>query len=366
MRANFCCEDDKENFYKAIQDISFLFGSKNAAALIKGFTARIDYINSHPVGYISNIVNNHTPGKSGYTGSINQKMYFEYIGNQRATPEQINTHNHYARHEITHIFETVAHDIFSKDKKIRINELGIPEFYNIKENDTNYAAINGTIYGINNSGQTIYGGGFCELFTDMMALLSNVSSNDEFKQKMITADMILKGKTTDWNENINITTGYLGVMPILKLMIAAFSNDPDICYQKNIENGDGIVFSQDNNGNRIIANDFIYGCFCDPFYIKNTCDKISGKNGYYYWLCEKVDYVVNKCAEEKQIDYNAMNEIIEEISKLAMIRIYMQQESEKIDSDQADKMLKQFNMIKNNVQQELSDALNIHPNGIHR
>lgn len=360
MDTIFNSKNDKDEFSKAFEDILILFGKNNISLIADGFKKRLGYVKSHPNGFSNDKVNNIEPGKSGYIGGdINGKMFLEFINSSN---NQLS--NHYMRHEMVHIFETVAHDVLSNGEKGTINSFGIPEVRTRQINGNEYAAINGTIYRKmrdNESGNVIHGGGFCELFTDMMAVISKVNSDEKYKQQIISADMVISHPIEDWNIE-GITTGYMKLFPLARLMIAAFANSPDVNYQKLIESGNGIFFETNGiNGKRKIVNDFIYGSMCDPFYIMSECDKIAGRTGYYFSLCNKVDKIVNDCAYNHNINIDEINNVINELTTISALRIRIKVANGELTPKEGINILEEFDRTKASAKQEFNNILN---NGI--
>ena len=358
MQANFNSLQDEKEFNKALVEILNLFGDKDKKVIQDAFIKRIGNVTSHPVGFINDKVNANEPGRAGYAnGNVNGKMNLEWISSSGSINNAIS--QHYMRHELIHIFETAAHDALSLDKKI-INAQGIPEV-NVKQiGNRRYAAINGTIYREIITGESdnlIYGAGVCELFTDMMALMSKVNSGIKYKQQLITVDDIMKRPMEDWNIE-GITTGYMSAFPIIRLMIAAFSNFPEINYQKQIDFSEGILFYTDNKtGKKKISNDFIYGSMCDPLFIAQECDRITGKVGSYFKLCNMIDKVVNTCAEHRPINMEDVQNVINELDSICALRMASKVADGSFSRQEAIKIGEEFEKQKVSVKEEFSKSL---------
>ena len=357
----FFNKNDENFFYNAYGQILNLLGSNNIKKINEKFLNRIGYVKSHPKGFSNDKVNALEPGKSGYINEdIDGKMFLEFIGTQGSENPQLN--EHYVRHELTHIFETVVHDTFAVDNNTPTNNQGIPLTTVRNINGSNYAVINGTIYKQkkdNEPNNTIYGGGLCELFTDFMAIASKVHNDERYQQQVISIDSVMKQPTDFWNIE-GITTGYMGVFPIIQLMISAFSNSSDINYQKLIESGDGILFSKDKNGNKKIVNDCIYGLMCDPFYLMEQCDKIAGEQGYYFKLCNKIDKIVNDCAYNRNYNLEEVNDVVNDITQLSIRRVKMKCAEGSMSINEGIKILEEFQHTEEIVKNQFN------PSSFHR
>ena len=121
-------------------------------------------------------------------------MYIKLRGFDRSKGSKAQI-QHYFGHETSHAFSIAAQDVFSRRKIAGIGENDIPYFYLTKIEDSEYLAISGSIYKKMESGEngnTIYGGGFCEVMTDLFAVSSKIASNSEMKSQGITVDTVLK------------------------------------------------------------------------------------------------------------------------------------------------------------------------------
>lgn len=357
MTSNFNSKEDQEEFFKAFGNFIELFG--NEKKLVAGnFMKRLGYVQSHPEGFVNDKVNDVEPGKSGFIGeNPDGQMYLEFRNSNNGNNEQT---LHYMRHEMMHIFETVLHDTFCINENTKFNALGIPQLSTRMIGNSEYAVMQSEIFKKMNANESVnarYGKAFNEILTDMIAIVSKVSFDGQYKEQSITADTVLKQPIENWNIN-ELTTGYFSSWPFGRLMISAFSNFPDVSYQELIENGNGIYYkTNDDTGERKIVNDFIYGCTCNPFHIMEEYDKIAGQSGYYFRLCERVDRIFNSLAYKKEYNIEEINDIISEIDMIAKRRIQIKVSNGELTLEEGTRMLEDFEMTKSSVEQEFTNVL---------
>ena len=296
MRSQFYCKEDENQFFKSYGEILKLFG-RDKDKMSVAFKNRFYGVETYPFNYYEKDFNAAKPGKTGCIDpeDINSKTQIRLIGFNGSNRSKAQT-AHYFSHELNHAFSVAAMDAFGNRSKIEVTAENVPIYQERTINNSQYTVISGSIYKKmeeNESENTIYGGGFCELMTDMYSALSRVGSSSEMKNKGITLDTVIKRPTKEWNIE-GITTAYFPGMPLARLAIAAFSNVPEANYQ-NIFDSDYSIFAntQTDKGQNVKINDFIYGSMCNPFYIMDEYDKITGKPGSYFELCEPVDRIVD-------------------------------------------------------------------------
>lgn len=267
---------------------------------------------------------------------------------------------HYFSHETSHAFSVVAQDVFSNRQRAGIGNYNIPYFYTTRIGNSEYLGISGSIYKKlqpNEKENVIYGGGFCEVMTDLFAVASKVASSPDMKNQEITVDTVLKKPNKEWNKE-RITSGYFASMPLARLAIAAFSNYPNPQYQHILNTG-GSIFSTmrtDTNA-EVHINDFIYGSMCDPLYIAEEYDKIAGQPGAYFKLCQPMDKIVDDYAYKRPADNKDIQFVIQQLSKFAKHRTMIKVQEGVFTQEYADKIYEEFEKVKSDVEREygLSD-----------
>ena len=204
----FYCTEDQLQFEKSYVEILNLFGKGNKS-IITAFNNRLKEVNTYPGEYSDSDVNSVTPGKTGYENNPNSRIYIKLIGFDRSTCSKAQT-QHYFSHEISHAFSVAAQDVFSTRHRAGIGNYNIPYFYTTRIGNSEYLGISGSIYKKlqpNEIENVIYGGGFCEVMTDLFAVASKVASSPDMKNQGITVDTVLKKPNKEWNKE-RITSGY--------------------------------------------------------------------------------------------------------------------------------------------------------------
>lgn len=349
----FYCKEDQLQFEKSYVEILKLFGEGNKS-IITAFSNRLKEVNTYPGKYADREVNSTTPGKTGYESNPNSRMYIKLIGFDRSSCSKAQT-QHYFSHEISHAFSIAAQDVFSTRKKAGIGKYNIPYVYTTRIGDSEYLGISGSIYKKIESSEnenTIYGGGFCEVMTDLFAVASKIASSSEMKSNGITVDTILKKPNKYWNKE-KITTGYFASMPLARLAIAAFSNYPNAQYQHILDMG-GSIFSttKTDTNTKVNINDFIYGSMCDPLYIAEEYDKIVGKSGAYFELCKPVDKIVDDFAYKRHVNNENIQFVIQQLTTFAKLRVLIKVQEGVFSQEYADEIYNEFERVKSDVEKE--------------
>lgn len=349
----FFCGADQEQFFKSYGEILKLFGTGNQS-IINSFSNRLKYVNTYSSEYIDSNVNSTTPGKTGYESGPNSKMYIKLIGFDKSNSSKAQI-QHYFSHEISHAFSIAAQDVFSKRKRAGITAQNIPYFETTKIGNSEYLGVSGSIYKkmeTSENENVIYGGGFCEVMTDLFAVASTVASNLELKKQGITIDTVLKKPNKEWNKE-NIQTGYFASMPLARLAIAAFSNYPNPQYQNILDSGESIFSTMmTDTGKEVHINDFIYGSMCDPLYIAEEYDKTAGNPGAYFELCKLMDKLVDDYASKKQVNIDDVKNVIQRLSTFAKLRTLIKVQDGTFSKKYADAIDKEFEKIKEDVEKE--------------
>lgn len=312
-----------EQDYLIVEDsykkILHLFGNERRKQIETAFSQRVESIIIHPSNYYDDAINSNTPGKTNYVGDINSKVRVRV--SPKGTKKQ---GEHYVRHEMVHAFSAAARDAFSTQQKEGVVN-GIPLFKKEVFNGSEYQAVMGNIYKANYSGgaNVQYGAGSCEIMTDLFAIISDISEDEEKKRRGINANTIINESMNKWNVD-GITTGYLGALPLIRLAIAAFSNFPQPDYQYLLDTGNGLfgTISVADGKDIVPINDFLYGSMCDPFHIKKVFDDVMGE-GIYFKFCELFDNIINTFAMHQ----NPSKEQVEYIIKI--LNIFMKGNVEK-------------------------------------
>lgn len=354
----FYCKEDQLQFEKSYVEILKLFGEGNKS-IITAFNNRLKEVNTYPGEYSDSDVNSVTPGKTGYENNPNSRIYIKLIGFDRSSCSKAQT-QHYFSHETSHAFSVAAQDVFSNRQRAGIGNYNIPYFYTTRIGNSEYLGISGSIYKKlqpNEIENVIYGGGFCEVMTDLFEVASRVASSPDMKNQGITVDTVLKKPNKEWNKE-RIISGYFASMPLARLAIAAFSNYPNPQYQHILNTG-GSIFSTmrtDTNA-EVHINDFIYGSMCDPLYIAEEYNKIAGQPGAYFKLCQPMDKIVDDYAYKRPVDNKDIQFVIQQLSKFAKLRTMIKVQEGVFTQEYADKIYEEFEKVKSDVEREygLSD-----------
>ena len=308
---------DSESDYLTVESsykkILHLFSNNQRKQIEDAISKRLGSIIVHQSNYSDNVINSNTPGSTSYVGNINSKVRVRV--SPKGTKKQ---GEHYVRHEIVHAFSVAARDAFSNQAREGMSN-GIPLFKKEVFNGSDYQAVMGNIYKANYSGgaNIQYGAGFCEIMTDLFAIISDVSQDEEKKRRGINTNTVINDSISKWNVD-GITTGYLGALPLIRLTIAAFSNFPNPNYQHLLDTGNGLfsTISVANGKNIVPINDFIYGSMCDPFHIKKVFDDVMGEEEYFKF-CELFDNIINIYATHQNPSTEQIEYIIKKLNIFA-------------------------------------------------
>ena len=349
----FYCTEDQLQFEKSYVEILNLFGKGNKS-IITAFNNRLKEVNTYPGEYSDSDINSVTPGKTGYESGPNSRIYIKLIGFSGSSCSKAQT-QFYFSHEMSHAFSVAAQDVFSNRKKAGIGNDNIPYFYTTKIGNSEYLGISGSIYKKlqpNETENVIYGGGFCEVMTDLFAIASKVASSPEMKSQGITVDTVLKKSNKEWNKE-GITSGYFASMPLARLAIAAFSNYPNPQYQHILDTGHSIFSTmQTDTKAKVHINDFIYGSMCDPLYIAEEYDKISGKSGTYFKICQSMDRIVDSYAYRRPVSDKDIQFVIQQLDTFAKLRTLLKVQDGVFSKEYGARIYEEFEKIKGEVEME--------------
>ena len=322
----FYCKEDQLQFEKSYVEILNLFGKGNKS-IITAFNNRLKEVNTYPGEYSDSDVNSVTPGKTGYENSPNSRIYIKLIGFDRSTCSKAQT-QHYFSHEISHAFSVAAQDVFSTRHRAGIGNYNIPYFYTTRIGNSEYLGISGSIYKKlqpNEIENVIYGGGFCEVMTDLFAVASKVASNPDMKNQGITVDTVLKKPNKEWNKE-RITSGYFASMPLARLAIVAFSNYPNPQYQHILDTGHSIFSTMRTDTNAEVHINFK--------------------------ICQSMDRIVDSYAYRRPVSDKDIQFVIQQLDTFAKLRTLLKVQDGVFSKEYGARIYEEFEKIKGEVEME--------------
>ena len=272
-------------------------------------------------------------------GDINpvkgEKLEIELLGFSN-NPRNSRFLEHAATHEFFHAFNNLLSDDTTMEKNgVWYRNMGSNIMASDKTRGKNVV---------------VYGKCFTETFTDIMTTVAlNINGAGGHN---INVDKILKSRQAEQGEPV---TGYTVVRSLTRLMIAAFSNVPDISYQDIIDKGYGI-FNINVAGKDYKANDFLYGMMYNPLHIETKFDEIAG-NGKYQQFCKSLDEAFmadKKTLAKPESIHSFMMALAEFVNKRMAVYI----KRGKITEAEANKITSNFNEVFNSMQQEYSAYIN--------
>lgn len=251
---------------------------------------------------------------------------------------------HNSSHESFHVFSAIIPPI-------------------IKDNSSNFISNNivyynamGCVGAFTNTGIVRYGKMIKETLTDILTTLSLTQFNDYFYNNKITPNRILKEK---FDQTEYMSTGYSSFTAITKLLIAAFSNNPNDDYDAMLLNNKNIFFSNRNlnNGEKLFDNDLLFGYIACPIHIKDKWEEIKGINSYDEF-CNKIDNAFDNYLKTSKIDGSAIENTINEINDFFNKKIIMYVKRGRFTSDEANDLVDNYNAVLREIQEEYRPVSN--------
>lgn len=204
-----------------------------------------------------------------------------------------------------------------------------------------------------------YGKLFEETMMDMKASMALAEFDKDYQVRNpgVTADTILSNNVNIWADSQH--TAYTKMIPLTQLMIAAFSNEPDINYHKCIQNGFPMerILSERKNGERLYVNDFLYGMMFDPIHIMEEYDKYMG-DGEYIELLKLTDLIYKECLESDKINPQLMKKSMIKIANFANNRTTYLKENGTFSDEDVLRLSGKFNNIWNSMLREYNISYN--------
>ena len=205
-----------------------------------------------------------------------------------------------------------------------------------------------------------YGNLFEETMMDIKASMALAEFDKDYKLRNpgVTVDTILSDNVNRWGDSQ--PTAYAKMVPLTQLMIAAFSNEPDINYHKCIQEGFPMerILTQRKNGERLYANDFLYGMMYDPIHIMEEYDKYMG-DGEYIELLKLTDLIYTECLESDKIDTRLMKETMTKIANFANKRTTILKNNGIFSDEEVSRLSGKFNKIWNSILREYNISYNV-------
>lgn len=348
MNCKFSCDKDKEEFLKILRYNTRLLCGNDLVEMDRVGNKIIEHIGSLtivPNGSDEYLDSRRLSGETISTSLGNSDIYMK--GYKLAPEFKNNQIKHTFSHELWHAiyaFNNRRKDGFSSDGK-RLYWVG--ESKGIK-----LFGVGGNL--VERETGKRYGKLFEETMMDIKASMCLAEFDHEYQigKPRVNADVILSENISNWSNCDE--TGYAHLSSITRLMIAAFSNEPNINYHYWIQKGEAIddMKTIRLDGTIMYANDFLYGMMYDPIFIMEEYDRYMG-DGAYLELLKNTDIIYEQeLAFDKKIDTKLMKYIIVEITKFANLRMKDLKNKGKFSDSEIKNLSGNFNKIWNSMQKE--------------
>ena len=327
---------------------NIIFGTKaeeQKKALTALFYKEVSEVNVHPQGRITPYLNQHTSGVCRPNTQTGKTIidFYGYIG---ARPSQYAYIKHTAAHEFCHMYTYFVQKALNKHPYgIKVNGM-------LYEYQKRYVKVTNI-----QTGEVVAAYGLMrdETMMDIITSMSNVAFDPNTDKNV---DDILKHSYDKWG---SATTGYSLFTSITRLFIAAFSNNGSVKYQQIVNNGDSIFNAKtkmsDNKTVRYV-NDYLYGTVFDPLHIDMEYDKFMGV-GKYGEISEKLDLALHKAQKGTMISKNLIKEVMNDLADFLNRRMDYYISNKILTTEDANKIIDNFNEIWNNMQIEYSTYFTI-------
>ena len=323
-----------------------ILGKRNEEKItrLKGiFDALVEKINIVPTGQEGEYI-----GKNGRKGVCyilkdNANLGIEIFGFQGANQSQYEDVLYSSMHEFTH----AVVEIFSR----------IREKYptGVVRDGVKRSNAFGAVKKEGPEGKQEYGVMFNETMMDMIAAMA---MNSYIVDGHKSVNEMLVTRQNEWG---NEGSAYSFLTSVTRLMIASFSTNPNVDYDRLIEEEVGIfdIKTIFHDGSSSFANDFLYGIVFDPMHIEEVYDGVMGE-GKYQELCEKVDSLFARVynnrelsAEEVSDDIsNTIKYLMETLPDFLNQRMAQFRASGKLTDAEISAINSNFNRIWNSMQRE--------------
>lgn len=310
------------------------------AEMRKLFVKKCSSINIVPKNLSHPILNG---GTLGYCCSDEEQNYtIEMFGYENS--DNIKETIHESVHEFCHAMQHVASYI--------LRDRSLDYIYNGSEYSVHGGEILEHKLNVTENKYDRYGRFFCETITDLLTYVELCYLDENFKNKMITADNILKDKYQIMSSSNFYKSGYNIYLSIARLAIAAFSNVGNISYDEIIKSGDSIILGEVKNkdDSKKTVNDLLYGIMCDARYVEEEYDKYMGNNSYYN-LCKTLDAMLGN-----KVNSSDVKKVMTDLAKFHNKKVQHLLSSGIISDEAAIGMTNDFNLVFNNMQREYNST----------
>jgi len=357
MSYRFSCNKDKEEFKKVFEYNLRLLCGKNYAKMIEVRNKLNSSITS--IEIIPNMPNNYLDSRrrDGETkcNALNGTSEILMKGYLGAPEYKYDSIQHTFSHEISHAIYCIMNR--SQD---RVNSNGNIMHWIGKCNGEKFIGGGGTLVSIGTKKR--YGKLFEETLMDIRTSigLAEFDENYQARNPGVTADTILNKNINKWSNNTY--TGYSTMTSITRLMIAAFSNEPNINYHYWIQRGEPIdtIKCRRLDGSIMYANDFLYGMMYDPIHIMEEYDKYMGEGAYLELLKSSDKIYAQAINATPSIDRQEVKALMKNIAHFANLRTSDLKQRGVFSSQDITILSGQFNKIWNSMLGEY--GISIHEN----
>lgn len=306
------------------------------------FDALVEEINIVPIGQEGQFIGRDRRKGVCYL-MTSGKVRMEIFGLQDANPSQYEDILYSSTHEFTHAVVEIFSRIRGKYPTGVVRD-------GVKTSNAF-----GAVKKEGPAGEQEYGIMFNETMMDMIAAMA---MNSYIVDGHKSVNEMLVTRQNEWG---NDGSAYSFLTSVTRLMIASFSTNPNIDYDRLIEEGRGIfdVRTTLHDGSSSFANDFLYGIVFDPMHIEEVYDGVMGE-GKYQELCEKVDNLFARVDNNRELSAGEVSEDISNTIKYLMEtlpdflnqRMAQFRASGKLTDAEISAINSNFNRIWNSMQRE--------------
>lgn len=199
-----------------------------------------------------------------------------------------------------------------------------------------------------------YGKLFEETLMDMKANMAFAEFDPDYQARNpgVNIDTILSKHIDNWSDNS--ISGYSIMTSITRLMIAAFSNEPNINYHYWTQRGEPMdtMLTRRQDGSIMYANDFLYGMMYDPIHIMTEYDKYMGEGAYLEFL-ELTDKIYDQALDpKKRIDSNLVKQVMKKLPQFCNKKANDLTNKGVFSLQEKNQLAENFNRIWNSMQPE--------------
>ena len=345
---NYCNDEDQRIFINSMNYLNWIIfgrlnkGIEDCRNFLKVWQRRVRQVNFYPQGTTTKYINSNTPGICRFEG---EDIIIDMLGTKYSNMQQVDWLRHEITHELCHSYADTLPSIYSinpdgvvKNGVLYKNNAGM-----IEETDAKTGEYVGTHF---------YGKMFNETTMDIISTIGLVSFDERFKGSGKIADTVLRENYSQWG---NVSTGYSMLTSITRLAIAAFSNNAIISYEDMIKKNLSIVTTDIvmKNGEKLKANDFLYGILCDPQHIEKEFDKFMG-DGSYRNFVRLLDKIFLTFLKTKKILVDDVKKVMNVLPDFANKKMAFYMRNGIVGDNERRILISNFNYIWNSMMKEYS------------